>query len=133
MCRWTAGVAAFLFGLGLAWAQEDPKDDDKYKPDSGKEDDELTPEEAMRLLKEAHGLMLKSAELLNDSSRGKALETDAEIMKRLEELLKEEEKKDPSILQKKILEKIQKMLGKTEKKQTETIEKLNEIIKRAKS
>jgi len=93
----------------------------------------MSPEEAMRLLKDAQNLMLKTEELLNDSSRGKALETEEELMKKLAELLKEEEKNDPTVLQKKILEKIQKLLQKTEKKQTDTVSKLNEIIKRAKT
>ncbi len=131
MKRWATGFLAFALAAGVAWAQE-KKDEDKYKPEQGDEKD-LTPEEAMRLLKEAQELMLKSEELLNDSSRGKSLEAEAEILKKLEELLREEEKKNPAILQKKILELIQRMLQKTDKKQQDTIEKLNEIIKRAKS
>jgi uncharacterized membrane-anchored protein YjiN (DUF445 family) len=129
MKTWTAGLAAFLLAFGAAWAQ----DDDKFRPEKGKEEEELTPEQAMKMLQEAQELMLRCEELLNDSSRGKALEAESELLKKLAELLKEEEKKDPELVQKRILEMIQRMLQKTEKKQQDTIEKLNEIIKRAKT
>ncbi|HZE96823.1 MAG TPA: hypothetical protein VE981_07340 [Planctomycetota bacterium] len=111
-------TAAFLLIGGLAYAQQAPKADEK----------DLTPEEALAMLKEVQGLMVKSEDLLNDSSRGKAAETEAEILKRVNELLKD----DPEASQKKILEKIAKLMEKTEGKQKESVDKIEEVIRRAK-
>lgn len=120
MTRWPILSVAFLFACGaFAWAQED----------EGEDDDQLTPEEAMEMLKDIHGMMRKSAELLNDSSRGKALETEEEILKKLETEFKD----DPSAMQKQILEKIQKLTKRSEQKQKDAIDKLTELIKKAKT
>lgn len=112
----TTALLAALMALGA------PAQDEKFKPD--REEKELTPEEAMRLLKEAQELMLRTEELLNDSSRGKALETEAELLRKLEELSKDNPK---------VLELIRRMIQKTEKKQEDTLKKLEDIIRRAKS
>ncbi len=114
--------AAFVLALGApAFAQ------DETPP--GEDEDQLTPEQAMEMLNDIHGLMEKSAELLNDSSRGKALETEKEILERLEKEFKD----DPAALQKQITEKVKKLMQRSEKKQKDAIEKLNEIIKKAKT
>lgn len=119
---WVAGLALVA---GTAWAQENPKPKE--------EDEDLTPEKALALLKEAHGLMERTEELLNESARGKALATEAELVARLKKLLEEEVKEDPATVQKQILQKIQRMMEKSEGKQKTTIEKINEIIRKAKS
>ncbi len=117
---------AFLFAFSVvALAQDgDPKEEQP-----GEDEDQLTPEQAMEMLNDIHGLMEKSAELLNDSSRGKALETEKEILERLEKEFKD----DPAALQKQITEKVKKLMQRSEKKQKDAIEKLNEIIKKAKT
>jgi len=120
MKTWTAATAAFLFasGASIAGAQE---------PEP--EDDELTPAQAMELLGEAHGMMTKAEELLNDSGRGRALETEKKLMEKLERELKD----DPAVLQKGILAKVGKLVEKAEKKEKDAAEKLAEVIKKAKS
>lgn len=94
----------------------------------GGDEDELTPEQAMKLLRDAQELMVKSEELLHDSSRGKALETEKDLLKKLEELQKE----DPTLLQAEILAKVKKLMERAQKKQEKSLEKLAEIIKKAK-
>lgn len=126
MKKWLAAAAALALCAGTALAQEG-------QPPRADEDEDLTPEKAMKLLKDAHGLMVKSEELLNDSSRGKALETEKALVERLKELLKDEAKNDPALLQKKVLEKIERLMKKSEGSQRETVEKLGEIIRKAKS
>ena len=100
-----------ILGGSIAQAQE---------PD----DDELTPEGAMELLKSAHELMEKAEELLNDSSRGKALETEKDLLAKLEKL-------EPALAQKHILEKVGKMIEKAHKREKDAIDKINELIKKA--
>jgi hypothetical protein len=95
----------------------------------GDDEDQLTPEQAMEMLKDIQGMMTKAEELLNDSSRGKALETEEELIKKLQNELKD----DPSAPTKQILEKVKKLNERTEKKQKDAIEKLAELIKKAKS
>jgi hypothetical protein len=115
-------TAAILLALGApALAQDETP--------AGEDEDQLTPEQAMEMLNDIHGLMEKSAELLNDSSRGKALETEKEILERLEREFKD----DPAALQKQITEKVKKLMQRSEKKQKDAIEKLNDIIKKAKT
>ncbi len=117
--------AAFLFVSTLsALAQDAPP-----KPGEEPEDDELTPAQAMEMLKEAHEMMGKAEELLADSSRGKALETEKELLEKLQKEFKD----DPALLQKQILEKIGKMVGRAEKRQKDVVDKLAEIIKKAKT
>ncbi len=140
--RWWSASAAVVLALALSgWAQEGQvppqvpktdKQDDKFRPEApkeGEEEEELTPEQAMAMLKEVRGLMDRSEELLNDSARGKSLETEAEILKKIDTLLKD----DPSAAQKQIVQKIEKLLGKTEGGQKESVDKITEIIRKAKS
>jgi ElaB/YqjD/DUF883 family membrane-anchored ribosome-binding protein len=120
MKRW-ALPTAFLFATGamsVAWAQEEEEDEDQ-----------LTPEQAMEMLKDIKGLMDKSEELLNDSSRGKALETEKELLDKLAKEFKDE----PEALQKQILEKVKKLTQRSEKKQKDAIDKMQELIKKARS
>jgi hypothetical protein len=128
MKRWALLSVAFLFAVGsVCWAQ----DEEKKGQDPQEEDDEdqLTPEQAMEMLKDIQGMMSKAEELLNDSSRGKALETERELIEKLQKEFKD----DPAAMQKQILEKVQKLTQRAEKKQKDAIDKLAEIIKKAKS
>ncbi len=131
---WTLSLS--LLAVVPAWAQ-DPKPpappDDKFRPETPDDDEDLTPEKALAMLKEVKGLMGKSEELLHDSARGKALATEAELVERLKELLREEQKADPGLLQKQVLEKIQKLMQKSERSQGDAIEKMAEVIRKAKS
>src|SRR5262245_14803985 len=120
MKAWTA--AAFLLVSTLAYAQE--------KPAPKKEDHEdLTPEKAIEMLKEVQSLMTLSEDLLNDSSRGKAVETEEAIKRRIAELLKN----DPADAQKSALAKIEKLMSKSEGSQKDAVERMAEIIRKAKS
>jgi hypothetical protein len=68
------------------------------------QEDELTPAQTLELLQEAHRLMGKAEELLNDSSRGRRL-----------------------------LETIEKLVGKAEKSEKDAADKLGEILRKARS
>src|SRR5688572_26581970 len=126
MKKWPIVAVAFLFAAAVpfAYAQEG-----EQEPPEAPEEDELTPAQAMELLADAHRMMGKSEELLNDSSRGKALETEKALMERLERELKDE----PGEMQKRILEKVGKLVEKAEKKEKDAVDKLAEIIKKAKT
>jgi hypothetical protein len=126
--------ALFLAFAGTAGAVQEEKEKD-WKPEMPAEEQEMTPEEAMKLLKEAQTLMGRSAELLQDSSRGKALETDRELLEKIEKLLGEEdnEEKTPTSMQGKVLKLIRNLLRKSEKKQQNSLEKIKEVIRRAKA
>jgi len=127
MKRWSLLSVAFLFALSASampvMAQEEEK------PGEEEDEDQLTPEQAMEMLKDIHGLMQKAEELLNDSSRGKALETEKELLDKLAREFKDE----PEALQKQILEKVKKLTQRSEKKQKDAIEKMNELIKKART
>jgi hypothetical protein len=129
MKKWPIVAVAFLFAIAvpLAYAQEGEKE----APPGAEpqEEDELTPAQAMELLEDAHHMMGKAEELLNDSSRGKAIETEKALMERLERELKDE----PGAMQKRILEKVGKLVEKAEKKEKDAADKLGEIIKKAKT
>lgn len=115
MMTWTAALV-------LALCSQDkpaPKDDHE----------DLSPEKALQMLKEVQGLMTRSEDLLNDSSRGKSVETEDAILKRIDELLKE----DPAAAQKKTLEKLAKLMEKSEGSQKDAVDKMAEIIRKAKS
>lgn len=99
------------------------------KPAPKEDHEDLTPEKAIELLKEVQTLMTRSEDLLNDSSRGKALAMEEAILKRIDDLLKD----DPSAAQKKALEKIEKLMSKSEGSQKDAIERMAEIIRKAKS
>jgi ElaB/YqjD/DUF883 family membrane-anchored ribosome-binding protein len=126
MKRWLTAVAALALCGAPAWAQEG-------QPPPGKpaqeQEEDLTPEKALQLLKETQDLMAKAEELLNESSRGKAVETEKKIVERINELLKDE----PEAAQKKALEKIERLMSKSQGSQKSAIEKIDEIIRKAKS
>ena len=107
-----------------AWAQEG-----QPPPGKPEEQEDLTPEKALQLLKETRDLMAKAEDLLNESSRGKAIETEKGIVERINELLKDE----PEAAQKKALEKIERLMSKSQGSQKGAIDKIDEIIKKAKS
>ena len=90
------------------------------------EDDELTPAQAIELLKEAYEHMVKVEELLNDSSRGKALETEKELLAKLERDFKD-------IPAGEIMKRVQRVIEKAQKRQRDANAKLDEIIKKARS
>ena len=131
MKKWPIVAVAFLFAIAVpfASAQEGEKGAPPGTEPQEEEEDELTPAQAMELLEDAHRMMGKAEELLNDSSRGKAIETEKALMERLQRELKDE----PGALQKRILEKVGKLVEKAEKKEKDAAEKLNEIIKKAKT
>lgn len=131
---WKPGLCVLAALLGIftvsdAWAQEnDPKKGDLFRPeDPQEEDDALTPEQAMQVLREIQDLMRTAAELLNDSARGKAIEADKDVIERLEKLLKE----DKETLQKSVVQKIERLMRKAELREKQVIEKLQDLIKRA--
>lgn len=110
-------IALATLSPALLNAQDDPPE-----PETP-----ITPEQAVEMLKEVHGLMEKAEESLNDSSRGEALATEEEVMKKIDALLKEE---GPEAAQKSILEKIEKLLKRSEKKQGKSIDLINELLRR---
>ncbi len=115
----TATVLALLLA-GTAYAQDKP-------PATPKEEAE------MKMLKDVGKLMETAEELLNDASRGKALESEEKILERIRELLKEDSKENPAEAQKKILEQIQKLMKGSEKKQGQSADKMGEVIRRVKA
>ena len=112
-------LAALLLAAGLV--------QDRPAPKGGEE--ELTPQKAVELLKEVQGLMTRSEDLLNDSARGKSVETEDVILKRINDLLKD----DPQATQKKTLEKIARLMEKSEGSQKDAVERMAEILRKAKS
>ena len=124
MKTWLAGMALALVAAAPAWAQEG-----QPPPGKQEEEEDLTPEKAIQLLKETQGLMAKAEELLNESSRGKAAETEKAIVERINELLKDE----PEAAQKKVLEKIERLMSKSQGSQKGAIDKIDEIIRKAKT
>ncbi len=131
--RWIIGAAVFALAAGGIVLAQDPPAPPAPPERPGEEEEELTPEKAMQLLKEARDLMFRSEELLLDSSRGRSLETEKEVLERLKKLLEAEEKENPESSQKKVLETIQKLLRRTEKSQDEAVEKMKEIIRHARA
>jgi hypothetical protein len=77
------------------------------------------------MLREIQELMGLAAQLVHDSSSGKAIELDKDIIDRIDKLMPEDR-------QKTVLEKIEKLMKRAEGKEKRVIEKLQEIIKRAK-
>ena len=133
-------LASFALWTGTALAQgkqdpEKPKPDDKFRPEAPKKDeeDDLKPEQIMQMLKEVRELQELAAELLNASAQGKALETEQALLHNLKRLLEEDKKADPQAAQKKILEKIERLMGKSEGNQKDAVDKMGEIIRKAKS
>jgi len=117
---------AFAAALLLSAAVQDPP---KPAPKPEAEEKDLSPEEALKILKECQGLMEEAEALLNDSARGKTLLTQEETARRIEELLKE----DPSLAQKSTLEKIERLMKKSQGSQGSTVEKLADVIRRVKA
>jgi hypothetical protein len=111
-------VAALVLAAGL-----------QEKPAPKADEEELSPEKAVQLLKEVQGLMTRSEDLLNDSARGKSVETEDAILKRINELLKD----DPAATQKKTLEKIARLMEKSEGSQKDAVERMAEILRKAKT
>ncbi|HXG59834.1 MAG TPA: hypothetical protein VNO22_00535 [Planctomycetota bacterium] len=123
---WGAALGAAL--AGPAYAQEGPPAPRKAPA----EDEELTPERAMEMLRETHQLMQLAEELLNGSAQGKALETEEALLARLKELLKEEPPAGAGDAQKKAIQKIERLMQKSEGSQQGALERLAEIIRKAK-
>jgi hypothetical protein len=118
----TAVILAILtLGVDRAVAQEKPEP-------KAPAHEHLAPDQALDLLKEAQGLMMKSEDLLNDSSRGKVGAMEEAILRRINEQLKD----DPVASQKKILEKIAKLMQKSEESQKDAIERMDVLIRKAK-
>lgn len=101
-------------------------------PPPAQEEKDLTPEEALKILKECGKLMEEAETLLNDSSRGKALGSEKETLERINKLLGTPPA-NPEDEQKKVLEKIEKLMGKSGKAQGETVDKLGDVIRRVRS
>ncbi len=116
----------------LALALQNPPAPPPAPPPAAPEEKELTPEEAIKILKECGKLMEEAEALLNDSSRGKALGAEKESLERIQKLLGTPPK-SPEDEQKAILEKIEKLMGKSQKSQGDTVDKLADVIKRAKA
>lgn len=130
MRKWMVWTAAFALLGGAAWAQGDkpPVPDDKFRPDAPEDAEPiLPPEEALKMLKEVEGLMDQATELLHDSSYGKSLETEKELLAKIDKLLDQ----DPAEAQKRVLAKIEKLLSRTQGNQSGAVDKINEIIRRA--
>lgn len=117
---------AALLSPALAWAQEQPP----LPPLPPQEEAQpLTPQEVQKMLQEIYDLMGDAEAQLNDAARGEALKSEADVVKRIEELLKETNAAAAG--QKAILQKIQKLMGGSKQKQQGSIDKINELIKRA--
>jgi hypothetical protein len=116
--------------LSGALLQEPPK----APAPAPQEEPELTVEEAMKILREVSKLMESAEELLADSSRGKALESEKQTLERIDKLLKSDPPKGGAeSAQQKILEKIEKLMKKSEQSQGQGSEKLGEVIRRVKA
>ncbi|HEX7898443.1 MAG TPA: hypothetical protein VF950_11830 [Planctomycetota bacterium] len=113
-------------------ALQDPPKPAPPAPPPAQEEKDLTPEEALKILKECGKLMEEAEALLNDSARGKALGAEKETLERVNKLLGTPPA-DPADEQKKILEKIEKLMGKSGKNQGETVDKLGDVIRRARA
>jgi predicted RNase H-like HicB family nuclease len=131
---WLAPLALWA-GAAIAQDQpEKPKPDDKFRPEAPKKDEEedLTPEKAMQMLKEVKDLQELASDLLNASSQGKALETEKELLDKVKKLIKEDPKSTEDA-QKKVLQTIERLMGKSEGNQKDAVDKMGEIIRKAKS
>ena len=135
-------VGMLLCGTSLSAQEAPPLEREEPAPE---EEKELTPQETMKLLHEIEDLMDLSEELLYNSSLGKALETSEELKKKIEELLREDREKPPPSSdggtpqenpgenpQEETLRKVEKLMGKAQEKQGGTIERIRELIRRAK-
>lgn len=123
-----SSLAWTSFDSGLAAVAQD-KPDDKYRPDTPEDDQPLTPEQALRMLEECRRLMGLAEEDLNDSSKGKVLETEKELVEKIEKLLRD----DPASVEKRVLETIRRLLKRSERSQVETVKKLEDVIRRARA
>lgn len=107
-------------------------DDQKKAPEK---DEGLTPEEIIERLKEITKLMETSEEFLTYSSQGETLKTQKEIIEKIAKLLKQEGNPPPqssSDLQKDVMKMLDQLMKKTEKNQKGTLDKIDELIKKAK-
>lgn len=115
-----------LLSPAMSWAQEVPPTPFGPAPDEAKP---LSPQDVQKMLQEIYDLMGDAEASLNDASRGEALKTEGDVVKRIEELLKETNA--ASAQQKAVLQKIQKLMGGSKQKQQSSIDKINELIKKA--
>jgi hypothetical protein len=122
MLKHIALIAAFAATLGLpSPAQQEPE-----RPP---QEPTLTPEEAVKMLQEIYGLMGQAEILLNDAARGEALATEKEVLAKIDELIKQMDQ--AAAKQKAILGKIGGLLEKSKGEQKGSIDKINELIRRA--
>ncbi len=119
--------------LALGAQDKPPAPPPAPKPPA-QEEQELSIEEALKILKEVSQLMETAEELLSDSSRGKALESEKQTLEKIDKLLKSDPPPEgaPSA-QQKVLEKIEKLMKKSEQSQGKSSEKLGEVIRRVKA
>lgn len=123
-----------LIAAILALALQNPPAPPAPKPPPEKQEEkELTPEEAIEILKECSKLMEEAEALLNDSSRGKALGSEKATLERINKLLGTPPPKSAEEEQKQVLEKIEKLMGKSQKSQGDTVDKLGDVIRRARA
>ena len=123
-----------MITLALALlALQNPPAPPPKEPPAPQEEKDLTPEEALKILKECGKLMEEAETLLNDSARGKALGSEKETIERINKLLGAPPPASPEEEQKKVLEKIEKLMGKSGKAQGETVDKLGDVIRRARA
>jgi hypothetical protein len=128
--------SSFILWAGLALAQaqpEKPGRGDNFRPEGPTEDGNLTPERTIELLKEVLDLQRLSSDLLNASAQGKALETEEPLLATLDDLLKIDPKVTPEDAQKRILEKIERLMGKTESNQKNAVDKMAEVLRKART
>ena len=132
---WMSLAAAFSLLAGTVWAQaEKPERLPEAPPDQEQEKDAfLSPEEALELLKAIEAYMVKAEDALDASSQGKALLAGDRAIPLLQELLELPEPPDAASLQKNALETIEKLMKKSESKQQGAIDKLAELIKKARA
>lgn len=105
---------------------------DEQPPKEG-EEEELTPQKAIQILREVQSLMQKSEDLLENSSRGKDLLTDEQVMKIILKELEEMKDPNPAEIQKKVVEKLKKLMEKSSGKQKEAADKMTELVKKIQS
>jgi ElaB/YqjD/DUF883 family membrane-anchored ribosome-binding protein len=126
----TSLALILIGGLSASLGTQDPP---APKPPAA-EEKELGIDEALQMLHEVARLMETAEELLADSSRGKALQSEKETLEKIDKLLKADPAaQDPSQTQQRILEKIEKLMKKSGQSQDESAKKMGEVIRRVKA
>lgn len=87
------------------------------------DEDQLTPAQVREALQDIHRMMELAERLLNDSSRGRALETEQALLDRYRDQFGD--------VPLDVLEKVRKLAERAEKKQKDVIDRLAELIKKA--